>query len=103
MMLDIKNNDFRFEGFLPNENLEIKCKTIYNLVDKHSPSSSTKMASLSKIGTTYEARLKVISGSCCFEISSINKEPDNSLDILYEKFTSKILSWNQQKDVLSCD
>lgn len=103
MMPDIKQNAFKFEGFSPNESLETKCKSIYSLVEKHSPSSSTKLASLSKIEEGYKAKLKIISGSCCFEISSTNKKADSSLDLLYKKFTNEIFSWNKQKDVLSCD
>ena len=103
MVIDLKTNEnFTFSGFLPNQQLEVKCKRFYSLVDKKSPSACAKIASLTKVGDNYEAKLKIVSGSCSFEISSQNQEATESIDNLYKKFTDKILDWNKEKDVL-CD
>lgn len=70
-------------------------------MDKKAPSSCAKTASLSKKGDNYEAKLKIISGSCCFEISSKKQVASDTIDNLYKQFTTKILDWNKEKDVLS--
>ncbi len=94
-------DNFKFRGFLPNKSLQQKGKAIYSLVEDHSPSEAAKKASLTKIGDSYEARLKIVSASCSFEISSKQPAASESMDDLYKKFTSKILRWTKERESLS--
>ncbi len=94
-----KKDSFVFEGFFPNSNLQEKCRKLYHIVEKRSPNSSTKEASITKIGDNYEAKLKIVSGSCNFEISSKENEPSQTVEKLYEKFLNKILTWNKNRDL----
>ena len=93
--------NFKFKGFQPNKSLQQKCKTIYNLVEDRSPSEAAKEASLTKIGNNYQAKLKIISASCSFEVSSLENKASESMDKLYKKFTTKILHWNKNRECLS--
>lgn len=96
-------DDFVFEGFFPNSHLKQKCKKVYNIFEKRSPSASSKQASLTKIGNDYEAKLKIVSGSCSFEIYSKEPKAAETIDRLYEQFIIKIVDWNKNRDVFSAE
>ena len=96
-----KPDNFKFRGFLPSKPLQQKGKAIYSLMEDRSPSEAAKKASLTKVGGVYEARLKVVSASCSFEIFSAQAAPSESMDDLYKKFTTKILKWTKERESLS--
>ena len=94
-----QEDSFTFKGFSPNNHLQEKCKELYSMVENKSPNLSAKEASITKIGDDYEAKLKIISGSCNFEISSKETEPSQTLEKLYEKFLDQIINWNKHRDL----
>ena len=95
----IDKDKFIFNGFFPNDNLQEKCRNFYHLVETRSPNASAKEASITKVGDDYEAKIKIISDSCNFEVSSKDNEPIESIDKLSEKFLNQILNWNQERDL----
>jgi len=100
MVKDIyKADTFVFKGFFPTDHLQAKCKTLYYMVEKQSPDSSARVASITKRGNNYEAKLKIVSGSCNFEISTKDQEPIESVDKLYEQFVNQILNWKKHRDL----
>ena len=96
--INIKNN-FQFKGFTPNTRVKKQGRVFYNLIESRSPSDSRKIASLTKKGNVYEARLKVSSaGTCSFEISSRKNNISDSIECLRKQFFDKIITWNQTRD-----
>ncbi len=94
-----KKDTFIFNGFLPNSSLQEKCKAFYHMVEERSPNSSAKEASITKIGNNYEAKLKIISGSCNLEISSKETKPSQTIEELHKKFLNQIVDWNKHRDL----
>lgn len=101
VLLKDEKDNFVFNGFFPNSHLKQKCKKIYNIVEKRSPSAASKRASITKIGRDYEARLRIVSGSCSFEIRSKETKATETVDRLYEQFMTKIVDWNRSRDIFS--
>lgn len=96
--VNIKNN-FQFNGFTPNTSVKKQSRVFYSLIESRSPSDSKKMASLTKKGKLYEARLKISSaGACSFEISSKKNKVSDSIECLRKQFFDKIITWNKTRD-----
>lgn len=94
---DIKNN-FKFEGFTPDSKVKRQSRVFYSLIEKRSPSDSKKVASLTKKGNYYEARLKISSaGACSFEICSKKSKISDSMESLQKQFFDKIVDWNKNR------
>ena len=96
-MESIKAN-FQFKGFIPNNSVKKQSQVFYSLVESRSPSDSRKLASLTKKGKVYEARLRVSSaGACSFEISSKKNKISDSIESLQRQFFDKIGAWNKTR------
>ena len=96
--LSVKDN-FQFKGFKPNKEIKQRTRFFYNLIESRSPSDSKKIASLTKKGELYEARLKISSAShCSFEISSKTNKVSDSVKSLEKKFLDKIINWNKTRN-----
>ena len=96
--INIKNN-FQFKGFTPNINVKNQGQFFYSLIERRSPSDSKKLASLTKKGKFYEARLKISSaGTCSFEIVSKKNKISDSMECLQKQFFDKIVSWNKARN-----
>ncbi len=90
--------NFQFHGFIPNKNVKKRSQFFYSLIESRSPSDSKKMASLTKKGNFYEARLKISSaGDCSFEISSKKNTISDSIECLQRQFFDKIINWNKTR------
>ena len=97
IQVNIKSN-FQFNGFEPNKKIKKQIQFFYDFIEKRSPSDSKKVASLTKKGELYEARLKISSSSrCSFEISSKTNKVSESMKSLEKKFLDKIVNWNKTR------
>ena len=92
-------SNFQFKGFIPNKAIKKQSQFFYSLIESRSPSDSKKMASLTKKGGLYEARLKISSSAdtCSFEIFSTKDKISDSMKCLKEQFFDKIISWNKTR------
>lgn len=96
--MKMKNN-FQFHGFVPDKNVKKESQFVYNLIESRAPSDSKKVASLTKKGNFYEARLRISSaGDCSFEIVSKKDSISASMESLQKKFFDKIVNWNKTRD-----
>lgn len=94
-----QKQSFQFNGFTPNKKIKEQTQFFYNLIESRAPSDSKKIASLTKTGEIYEARLKISSASrCSFEISSKNPKASDSMKSLQKQFLDKIVNWNKTRN-----
>lgn len=97
-MTEQKQN-FQFKGFTPNTKVKQQTQFVYDFIESRAPSDSKKVASLTKKGELYEARLKISSASSCsFEISSKEHRLSDSMKSLQQKFLDKIVNWNKTRN-----
>lgn len=95
--MGIKSN-FQFNGFIPDKKVKKQSQFFYSLVERRAPSDSKKVASLTKKGGLYEARLKISSaGACSFEIVSKKGKISDSIECLQKQFFDKIVDWNKTR------
>ena len=91
-------NTFQFKGFTPNDKIKKQSQFVYNLIESRAPSDSKKIASLTKKGKVYEARLRVSSATTCsFEIFSKKDKVSDSMESLQKQFLDKIVNWNKTR------
>ena len=89
---------FEFKGFEPNSDFVSRCQKIYDLVETRSPSESTKQACITKLRFgAYQAKIKITSASCVFEVCAKENKPERLMDQLYEKFSVEIVDWNKKR------
>ena len=92
-----RQDNFEFKGFIPRTALKQKGKQVYSLVENRSPSESAKVASVTKTKEGYQARLKVASNACDFELIVNKKNCSAAIDQIYSQFLDEILDWNKTR------